>query len=82
MKSYLEKLKLSKTSSKYLILFMIFAMMLIVNFLTPLIADDYSYSFGINYQRITNVTDIILKQVDHYMNWGEGQLPIRWPTFF
>lgn len=82
MKSYLTKLKLSKTSSKYLILFMIFTMMLIVNFLTPLIADDYSYSFGINYQRITNFTDIILKQADHYMNWGGRTIAHTLANFF
>ncbi|MCL2441297.1 MAG: DUF6056 family protein [Treponema sp.] len=35
------------------------------NVYTPLIADDYSYSKGIN-----SVTDIIESQYEHYFNWG------------
>lgn len=70
MQKYLEKLKLSKKNQKRLILFSIFAMMLILNFLTPLIADDYSYSFGADGERITNIIDIVIRQVDHWLTWG------------
>jgi hypothetical protein len=35
------------------------------NVYTPLIADDYSYSLGIN-----SILDIVKSQYEHYFNWG------------
>ena len=49
----IKNIKLNKKQQTYLILFSIFIMMLVLNFLTPLIADDFSYSFGVNNKRIT-----------------------------
>ena len=48
-----------------------FLMMLVLNLLTPLIADDYAYSFihG-TYKRVHNLLDVIISQADHYMTWG------------
>ena len=53
------------------ILASIFLMMLVLNFLTPIIADDYSYSFIWNTeQRVHNLLDVIVSQASHYMTWG------------
>ena len=54
-----------------IVLVAIFLMMLVLNILTPLIADDYSYSFihGTD-QRVKNIIDVISSQADHYMTWG------------
>lgn len=49
----------------------IFLMMLVLNLLTPLIADDYSYSFIWDTDhRIHNLYDVIVSQASHYMTWG------------
>ena len=82
MQKYLDKIKISKTNQKRLILFAIFAMMLVLNFLTPLIADDYSYSFGLYNKRITSITDIVLKQIDHYLTWGGRTVAHSLANFF
>ena len=44
--------------------------MLILNFLTPLLADDYSYSLNLSEKRISSIIDIFDYQVWHYFNWG------------
>lgn len=44
-------------------------MMLTLNVFTPLIADDYSYSFGID-GRLKNIIDVIEKQINHYFTLG------------
>lgn len=51
------------------ILISIFLSMFILNLFTPLIADDYSYSFGLD-GKLQNITDIIKYQIDHYFTWG------------
>lgn len=56
----------SKKNQKIIILAGIFISIFILNALTPLIADDYSYSFGKNGERITNLLDIIASQINHY----------------
>jgi len=65
-------MKKSKISNKSLVLIMlgcIFLLMLILNYLTPLIADDFSYSFGLD-GRIKDFVDIVQNQFHHYFNWG------------
>lgn len=49
---------------------LIFASMLCLNFLTPLLADDYSYGLNLNEKRIASIMDIFDYQVWHYFNWG------------
>ena len=44
--------------------------MLCLNFLTPLLADDYSYGLNLNEKRIASIIDIFDYQVWHYFNWG------------
>ncbi|MBP3635494.1 MAG: hypothetical protein J6J17_03440 [Bacilli bacterium] len=53
-----------------IILLVIFLMMFILNSLTPLIADDYSYSLMSGDSEITGLIDIINNQISHYINWG------------
>ncbi len=70
-KNLTEKIK--KTSNKnkiFLILTIIFIFMLILNFITPLIADDYSYAMMRDNTPIQNIYDIIINQIGHYFNWG------------
>ncbi len=78
----IKNIKLTKKQQKYIILFSIFIMMLILNCLTPLIADDYSYSFGVDNKRISSILDIILRQAEHYMEWGGRSIAHALANFF
>ena len=78
----IKNIKLNKKQQTYLILFSIFIMMLVLNFLTPLIADDFSYSFGVNNKRITSIMDIIERQIEHYMSWGGRTIAHTLANFF
>lgn len=63
------KHKITNKHKLTIIISIIFISMLILNLLTPLIADDFSYSFGID-GKIKNFYDIIIRQIDHYLTWG------------
>lgn len=63
------KNKITKKQITIVMFSAIFIFMFVLNFLTPLIADDFSYSFGAD-GRIKNLYDIYNKQVDHYFTWG------------
>jgi hypothetical protein len=67
MKKIIEFLNKNQTK---IILFIIFISMLILNFLTPLLADDYSYGLNLAKKRITGIIDIYNYQIWHYFNWG------------
>ena len=65
--------KISNLSMKktfYTTLFIVFISMLILNFLTPLIADDFSYSFCLGGKRVQNLNDVFNYQIHHYFTWG------------
>ena len=70
MKTKINKILENKKLLERIFLFGIFILMIILNFLTPLIADDYSYSASIDGGVITSFFDIIKNQFDHYMTWG------------
>lgn len=57
-------------NQKKIFLVLIFASMLILTFLTPLLADDYSYGLNLNGKRISSIIDIFDYQIWHYFNWG------------
>lgn len=79
----IEKIKKTSEKKKILIfLFLIFITMLIMNFLTPLIADDYTYSFGLNNKKISNIGDIFIKQYYHYLKWGGRSVAHTIAQFF
>lgn len=49
----------------------IFMLMLLLNFFTPLLADDYSYRLHrVTQEPITSITDIFESQYAHYFSWG------------
>ena len=66
----IKNIKIDNKTAFRIILFMIFISMLALNFLTPLIADDYSYALTYNHTKLKNVIDIINYQANHYMVWG------------
>lgn len=48
----------------------VFALILLLNCLTPLAADDYAYSFGVSGERINSIADILKYQQHYYFTWG------------
>ena len=49
----------------------VFVLMLILNIKTPLIADDFTYSFVYNEDRsLQNLGDVFASQYNHYFLWG------------
>lgn len=65
----MKKIEISKKNQIIIIMLSIFIMMCMLNILTPILADDFSYSFGVD-GRIHNLMDIIENQVHHYLTWG------------
>lgn len=61
--------KISKKQWFVFILIISFLMILLLNCFTPLIADDFNYSYGLNDKRIDSVSDIFKYQKHHYMTW-------------
>lgn len=67
----IDKIKnISNKQKILLILSGIFILMLVLNYLTPLLADDYSYSNMMDGSPITGIGDIIINQIGHYFKWG------------
>lgn len=56
-KFYKNPTILSNKKVFYLVCIIIFVMMFILNYFTPMLADDYSYSFGMN-GRLESIKDI------------------------
>ena len=59
----------SNKKTFYIIVLFIFVLILLLNFMTPLLADDFTYSFGVN-KRIENLNDIFEYQIQHWLKWG------------
>lgn len=66
----MKKINLSKRKQIILILICIFVMMLLLNILTPLLADDFSYSFNTDGEKLSSFLDVLDYQVTHYFQWG------------
>ena len=64
----IKNIKLSKKQQTIIILASIFIMMLVLNLLTPLLADDYSYSLSTDNTKINSLMDIINYQIQHYLH--------------
>lgn len=58
-------------NSTIIILFTIFLFMLILNILTPYIADDHNYRYiwGTT-NKVSNIIDVFISQYKHYLKWG------------
>lgn len=66
----IKNIKVSKKQQTIIILVSIFLMMLVLNLLTPLLADDYSYALSLEDNRLSSLMDILNYQWWHYFNWG------------
>ncbi|MFI3237576.1 MAG: DUF6056 family protein [Lachnospiraceae bacterium] len=65
----IKKLQSDTKFQFYLIIFIVFGVMLILNILTPMIADDYNYSFSFSSGApITNISQIVSSMNGHYYN--------------
>ncbi|MDR1389831.1 MAG: DUF6056 family protein [Treponema sp.] len=50
---------------------LVVALFFVLNVFTPLIADDFSYSFVFGTgERVSSISDIFISQYHHYMTWG------------
>lgn len=65
-----------------IITLVIFSSMFILNFLSPYVMDDFHYSFGLNGNKITSVSDIFSFQIWHYFNWGGRTIAHTLAQFF
>lgn len=54
----------------YLILGIFFFLTLVLNILTPIIADDFGYSLNLDKDHLGSIKDIINFQIIHYIYWG------------
>lgn len=60
-----------------LILAAVFLVMLVFNWLTPLISDDYSYLLKFpTHEPVETFWDIVVSQYYHYMQWGGRTIAI------
>lgn len=62
--------KISSRNSIIIILIIIFILTLILNLLTPIIADDFGYSLNLDKKHLSGIKDIINFQIVHYKYWG------------
>ena len=53
-----------------IILSSIFLFMYILNSMTPIMSDDFGYSFNLNHERLSGIKDIGNFQIAHYKWWG------------
>ena len=61
--------KITKKQWFAIIIALSFFLILVLNCYTPLIADDFNYSYGLNDKRLDSVIDIFNYQKHHYMTW-------------
>ena len=59
-----------------------FILMFILNLYSPLIMDDYSYSYGVNWRRLESIKDIFIYQKWHYINWSGRSVAHTIAQFF
>ncbi|HNX59329.1 MAG TPA: DUF6056 family protein, partial [Spirochaetota bacterium] len=62
-----------------------FIIILILNFLTPLLADDYRYSFIFSdpgFHRVQSLHDVIVSQYHHWLDWGGRNIAHFFCQFF
>lgn len=91
LKSILSFLEKNKKLLFILALLIAFVLIYFLNYLTPLIADDfyYLYSFGVGYPKpIDSLSELIISQSKHYEVWGGrvvthaiGQVLLQFPSF-
>lgn len=65
--------KSEKKWKLYICIFICFISILILNYLYPIFADDWVYTYVFNHnppKKISSITDIIQSQYNHYLTWG------------
>ena len=73
--------KAGLNKKKIIILILLYVLLWYFNYCTPLIFDDYVYSFSFSERsmlvplpetanRVESVTDIFVSQWNHYFSWG------------
>ena len=62
--------KIDNKKIEYFLFALIFIGIFVVNFMTPMLADDFAYSIGSDLKRIDSLSDIFNYQVNHYLTWG------------
>lgn len=63
-------IKIDSKKLAWIFLGVIFLSMLVLNYYTPLIADDFSYSYDFSGNKIKTIGEIISYQYQHYFLWG------------
>lgn len=72
-----------KTINKtIIILIIIFFLFLILNILTPIIADDFGYALNLDKNHLRGIKDIINFQIVHYSTWGGRSVAHTIAQFF
>ena len=61
---------LKKNYGIIIVLSLIFLVMFVLNSLTPIMSDDFGYSFNLSEERLSGLRDIINFQKHHYFYWG------------
>ena len=64
-----------------IILFIIFFVMFVLNMITPLIMDDFNYTYGLD-GKINSLKDILEYQKWFYFNWGGRNIAHIFAQFF
>lgn len=63
-------MKDKKITKLIIMLIIIFFLFLILNILTPIIADDFGYALNLDKNHLRGIKDIINFQIVHYNTWG------------
>lgn len=80
LKKHLETNK--KLRESIIILILIFFLFLILNILTPIIADDFGYALNLDKNHLRGIKDIINFQIVHYNAWGGRSVAHTIAQFF
>lgn len=65
-----------------IILVIIFFLFLVLNILTPIIADDFGYALNLDKNHLRGIKDIINFQIVHYNTWGGRTIAHTIAQFF
>lgn len=75
-------IKKIKENKIYIVLAIIFLFTLLLNALTPIIADDFGYSLNLDKEHLRGIKDIINFQIIHYQYWGGRSVAHTLVQFF
>ncbi len=73
---------IKNNKKEIIITLLIFIIMLLLNCLTPIISDDFGYSFNLEHERLRGLKDIANFQIVHYKWWGGRVIAHSLAQFF